>query len=342
MKNKIMVTGIGGFIGFHLSKRLISEGYEIIGIDNLNHYYDPSLKNERIKQLRVICDRKSNSFELYITNLENVDDMREIFKKHCPNIVINLAAQAGVRYSVEKPIEYINSNILGFLNILENCKEARVEHLIYASSSSVYGGNKKIPFSEKDPVNHPVSLYATTKRSNELMAHNYSHLFNLPTTGLRFFTAYGPWGRPDMAPMIFTKAIFSKKPIKIFNHGNMSRDFTFIDDIIEYIYRLIDKPPEKFKTITQENFSLEESWAPFRILNVGNGNPTSLMNFINLLESEIGIKAEKLFMDMKKEDVKKTASDITRITNLTGYTPKKLLVDGIKEFINWYKDFYLQ
>ncbi len=342
MKKKIMVTGIGGFIGFHLSKRLISEGYEITGIDNLNHYYDPNLKKERIKQLRVISNDKSNSFELYITNLENTENIKEIFKKHCPNIVINLAAQAGVRYSVKKPIEYINSNILGFLNILENCKEARVEHLIYASSSSVYGGNKKIPFSEKDPVNHPVSLYATTKRSNELMAHNYSHLFNLPTTGLRFFTVYGPWGRPDMAPMIFAKAIFSKKPIKVFNHGNMSRDFTFIDDTIEYIYRLIDKPPERNKTIIQEYFSIDESWAPFRILNVGNGNPTSLMDFVNLLESEIGIKAEKLFMEMKKEDVEKTAADITSITNLTGYTPQKLLVDGIKEFINWYKNFYFQ
>ncbi len=342
MKKKIMVTGIGGFIGFHLSKRLISEGYEITGIDNLNHYYDPNLKKERIKQLRVISNDKSNSFELYITNLENTENIKEIFKKHCPNIVINLAAQAGVRYSVKKPIEYINSNILGFLNILENCKEARVEHLIYASSSSVYGGNKKIPFSEKDPVNHPVSLYATTKRSNELMAHNYSHLFNLPTTGLRFFTVYGPWGRPDMAPMIFAKAIFSKKPIKVFNHGNMSRDFTFIDDTIEYIYRLIGKPPERNKTITQEYFSIDESWAPFRILNVGNGNPTSLMDFVNLLESEIGIKAEKLFMEMKKEDVEKTAADITSITNLTGYTPQKLLVDGIKEFINWYKNFYFQ
>ena len=342
MKKKIMVTGIGGFIGFHTCKRLISEGYEIIGIDNLNQYYDPNLKKERIKQLRVISDDTSNSFELYITNLENTENIKGIFKKHCPNIVINLAAQAGVRYSVKKPIEYINSNILGFLNILENCKEARVEHLIYASSSSVYGGNKKIPFSEKDPVNHPVSLYATTKRSNELMAHNYSHLFNLPTTGLRFFTAYGPWGRPDMAPMIFTKAIFSKKPIKIFNHGNMSRDFTFIEDIVEYIYRLIDKPPKKNKTTNEDNFSLHESWAPFRILNVGNGNPTSLMHFINLLESEIGIKAEKLFMEMQKEDVEKTAADITRIQNLTGYSPKKLLVDGIKEFINWYKNFYLQ
>ena len=342
MKKKIMVTGIGGFIGFHLSKRLISEGYEITGIDNLNHYYDPNLKKERIKQLRVISNDKSNSFELYITNLENTENIKEIFKKHCPNIVINLAAQAGVRYSVKKPIEYINSNILGFLNILENCKEAKVEHLIYASSSSVYGGNKKIPFSEKDPVDHPVSLYATTKRSNELMAHNYSHLFNLPTTGLRFFTAYGPWGRPDMAPMIFTEAIYSKKPIKIFNHGNMSRDFTFIDDIVEYIYRLIDKPPKKNKTIHEEDLYLYESWAPFRILNVGNGNPTSLMYFINLLESEIGIKAEKHFMEMQKEDVEKTAADITRINNLTGYSPKKLLVDGIKEFINWYKNFYLQ
>jgi len=340
MKAKILVTGIAGFIGFHLSKRLISRGYKIIGIDNLNDYYDPNLKKSRLKKLQEISDNKLNSFEIYITNLENIDKIEEIFRKHSPNIVINLAAQAGVRYSVTNPIEYINSNILGFLNILENCKKAKVEHLIYASSSSVYGGNKKIPFSENDPVDHPVSLYASTKRSNELMAHNYSHLFNLPTTGLRFFTVYGPWGRPDMAPMIFTKSIFSKKPIKIFNYGNMSRDFTFIDDTVEYIYLLLDKPPQQNKSINQNKYPLYESWAPFRILNVGNGNPLSLMNFINSLESEIGISAEKIFIEMKKEDVKETAADITKIFNLTGYMPKTLLVDGIKEFINWYKNYY--
>ncbi len=340
MKVKILVTGIAGFIGFHLCKKLISKGYKIIGIDNLNDYYDPNLKKSRLKNLQTISEYKLNNFELYISNLERIDKIEEIFRKHSPNIVINLAAQAGVRYSVTNPVEYINSNIFGFLNILENCKKAKVEHLIYASSSSVYGGNKKIPFSENDPVDHPVSLYASTKRSNELMAHNYSHLYNLPTTGLRFFTAYGPWGRPDMAPMIFTKSIFSKKPIKIFNYGNMSRDFTFIDDIVEYIYRLLDKPPTSRKFINQNIPPLFESWAPFRILNVGNGNPLSLMNFINLLESEIGISADKLFIEMKKEDVKETAADITKIINLTGYKPKTLLVDGIKEFINWYKDYY--
>ena len=340
MKAKILVTGIAGFIGFHLSKRLISRGYKIIGIDNLNDYYDPNLKKSRLKKLQEISENKLNSFEIYITNLENIEKIEEIFRKHSPNIVINLAAQAGVRYSVTNPIEYINSNIFGFLNILENCKKAKVEHLIYASSSSVYGGNKKIPFSENDPVDHPVSLYASTKRSNELMAHNYSHLFNLPTTGLRFFTVYGPWGRPDMAPMIFTKSIFSKKPINIFNYGNMSRDFTFVDDTVEYIYRLLDKPPQYNKSTNQNNYPLNESWAPFRVLNVGNGKPLRLMNFINLLESEIGISAEKLFIDMQKEDVKETAADITKIVNLTGYKPKTLLVDGIKEFINWYKDYY--
>jgi len=340
MKAKILVTGIAGFIGFHLSKRLISRGYKIIGIDNLNDYYDPNLKKSRIKELQKISEKKSNSFEIYISNLENIDKIKEIFRKHPPHIVINLAAQAGVRYSVTNPVEYINSNIFGFLNILENCKKAKVEHLIYASSSSVYGGNKKIPFSENDPVDHPVSLYASTKRSNELMAHNYSHLFNLPTTGLRFFTVYGPWGRPDMAPMIFTKSIFSKKPIKIFNYGNMSRDFTFIDDTVEYIYRLLDKPPQLNKSINQNKYLLDESWAPFRILNVGNGNPLSLMNFINLLESEIGISAEKSFIEMKKEDVKETAADITKIVNLTGYKPKTLLFDGIKEFVDWYKNYY--
>ncbi len=340
MKAKILVTGIAGFIGFHLCKRLISKGYKIIGIDNLNDYYDTNLKKNRIKKLHKISANKLNSFEMNISNLENIDEIEEIFRKHSPNIVINLAAQAGVRYSVKNPIAYINSNILGFLNILENCKKAKVEHLIYASSSSVYGGNKKIPFSENDPVDHPVSLYASTKRSNELMAHNYSHLFDLPTTGLRFFTVYGPWGRPDMAPMIFTKSIFSKKPINIFNYGNMSRDFTFVDDTVEYIYRLLDKPPQYNKSTNQNNYPLNESWAPFRVLNVGNGKPLRLMNFINLLESEIGISAEKLFIDMQKEDVKETAADITKIVNLTGYKPKTLLVDGIKEFINWYKNYY--
>ena len=340
MKVKILVTGIAGFIGFHLCKKLIAKGYKIIGIDNLNDYYDPNLKKSRIRKLQTISEHKLNSFEFYISNLESIDKIEEIFRKHSPNIVINLAAQAGVRYSVTNPIEYINSNIYGFLNILENCKKAKVEHLIYASSSSVYGGNKKIPFSENDPVEHPVSLYASTKRSNELMAHNYSHLFNLPTTGLRFFTVYGPWGRPDMAPMIFAKSIFSKKPIKIFNYGKMSRDFTFIDDTVEYIYRLLDKPPISSKFINQNIIPIDESWAPFRILNVGNGNPLSLMNFINLLESEIGISADKLFIEMKKEDVKETAADITKIIKLTGYKPKTLLVDGIKEFITWYKDYY--
>tara|TARA_B100000963_G_scaffold297666_1_gene269184 strand:+ start:395 stop:1420 length:1026 start_codon:yes stop_codon:yes gene_type:complete len=340
MKVKILVTGIAGFIGFHLCKKLIAMGYKIIGIDNLNDYYDTNLKKSRIRKLQTISEHKLNSFEFYISNLESIDKIEEIFRKHSPNIVINLAAQAGVRYSVTNPIEYINSNIYGFLNILENCKKAKVEHLIYASSSSVYGGNKKIPFSENDPVEHPVSLYASTKRSNELMAHNYSHLFNLPTTGLRFFTVYGPWGRPDMAPMIFAKAIFSKKPIKIFNYGKMSRDFTFIDDTVEYIYRLLDKPPISSKFINQNIIPIDESWAPFRILNVGNGNPLSLMNFINLLESEIGISADKLFIEMKKEDVKETAADITKIIKLTGYKPKTLLVDGIKEFITWYKDYY--
>ena len=340
MKVKILVTGIAGFIGFHLCKKLIAMGYKIIGIDNLNDYYDTNLKKSRIRKLQTISEHKLNSFEFYISNLESIDKIEEIFRKHSPNIVINLAAQAGVRYSVTNPIEYINSNIYGFLNILENCKKAKVEHLIYASSSSVYGGNKKIPFSENDPVEHPVSLYASTKRSNELMAHNYSHLFNLPTTGLRFFTVYGPWGRPDMAPMIFTKSIFSKKPIKIFNYGKMSRDFTFIDDTVEYIYRLLDKPPISSKFINQNISPIDESWAPFRILNVGNGNPLSLMNFINLLESEIGISADKLFIEMKKEDVKETAADITKIIKLTGYKPQTLLVDGIKEFITWYKDYY--
>ena len=337
MSQKILVTGIAGFIGFHISKKLIRNGYKVIGIDNLSDYYDVELKKNRIRQLEILSKKHSNDLVLYKSNLEDSNKIKNIFKIENPSIVINLAAQAGVRYSIINPEKYIASNIHGFLNILENCRSQKVDHLIYASSSSVYGGNFKIPFSEEDPVDHPVSVYASTKRSNELMAHNYSHLFQIPTTGLRFFTVYGPWGRPDMAPMIFANSIFKKKPLKVFNFGNMERDFTYIDDVTEFVFRLLNKIP----TANEKNdFFINNpnlSWAPFRILNVGNGNPTNLLNFINILESEIGIKAIKVFEEMQKGDVKKTFANIDLIKSLTGYKPKFSLKKGIKNFVDWFK-----
>jgi len=269
-KEEIIVTGAAGFIGYHLCKRLISLGFKIICIDNFNNYYDVELKERRIKELTKTARVTNNDFYLYRTNIENLSELNKIFSSHNAKVIFHLAAQAGVRYSLINPSSYISSNIVGFSNILELSKAYKVKNLIYASSSSVYGGNHKIPFTEKDPVNHPVSLYAATKKCNELMAHAYSHLYSLPTTGLRFFTVYGPWGRPDMAPMLFAKAIYAKKPIKVFNYGRMERDFTFIDDVIEILINLIDKPAEKNKDFDRDNPDPSSSWAPYRIFNVGN------------------------------------------------------------------------
>ena len=337
---RILITGVAGFIGFHLSKKLLTEDYLIIGIDNINDYYDVSLKINRLKELEKISLTQNQSWQFKKLDLIEKNLLKSVFEEYKPNVVINLAAQAGVRYSINNPMAYIDSNIVGFMNILELCKEYQVENLIYASSSSVYGGNKKIPFCEADAVNHPISIYAATKRCNELMAHCYSHLFNLPCTGLRFFTVYGPWGRPDMAPMIFTKAIFSGTPIEIYNHGNMLRDFTYIDDVIESIAKLINKPAKRSFDIKNQLQNPSKSWAPFEIFNIGNNKPIKLMDFIEKLENEIGIKANKEFIEIQKGDVEKTHSDSTLLSIKTGFKPNTSISTGIKKFIKWYKEFY--
>ena len=270
MSKKVLVTGAAGFIGYHFCQRLLNEGFDVIGLDNLNSYYDVKLKEKRINLLEKKAKNNNSNWTFSKADLIDKDFLKNIFISQKPTIVFNLAAQAGVRYSLNNPSAYINSNILGFHNLIELCKDYSVENFIYASSSSVYGGNKKIPFSEKDAVDHPVSLYAATKRTNELIAHSYSHLFGLPCIGLRFFTVYGPWGRPDMAPIIFAKAIVEKKPINIFNNGDMYRDFTYIDDVIETMFRLIDKPARKNSHYSDESLNPSESWAPYRIFNVGN------------------------------------------------------------------------
>ena len=335
----ILVTGAVGFIGFHVCMKLIKSGGIIIGLDNINNYYDVNLKNNRLKLLNESYS-KYGEWDFIKGDLNDLNLLKKIFDEYKPCTVIHLAAQAGVRYSIDNPESYIDSNLVGFANILECCRKFSVKNFIFASSSSVYGGNTKLPFSENDPVNHPVSLYAATKRANELMAHSYSHLFNINTTGLRFFTVYGPWGRPDMAPMIFTKSILNKKTIKIFNHGKMFRDFTYIDDVVEIIYRLVEKPAIPNKDFDRKNPKTSESWAPYRIFNIGNNKLISLIEFISILEKEIGIKSKKEFLEMQDGDVHSTLADNQLISEWTGYKPETPLNNGIKKFINWYLSFY--
>ena len=335
----IFVSGAAGFIGFHVCSRLIDEGFNVIGLDNINSYYETKLKTNRLFELEK-KGNKNNNWIFFKGDLQDNDLLNEIFENHNPNIIIHLGAQAGVRYSIENPKSYINSNLIGFANILECCRNKEIKNFIYASSSSVYGGNTKIPFSENDQVNHQVSLYAATKKSNEILAHSYSHLYNIPSTGLRFFTVYGPWGRPDMAPMIFTKSIFSKQKIKIFNNGDMKRDFTYIDDVVEIIFRLTKRPATKNQYFDKNNPDPATSWAPFRIFNIGNNNPISLMQFIKALEKEIGIEAEKEFLEMQLGDVKSTHSKNELIREWTNYEPITELEDGIKRFISWYRSYY--
>ncbi len=339
MGNKILVTGAAGFIGYHICRRLINENEYIIGFDNLNPYYDPNLKKSRINDLKNITSAIKN-WKFIEGNLEDYEHLNSIFLEHKPSIVIHLAAQAGVRYSIENPHAYIQSNLVGFANILEMCRNYKVSNFIYASSSSVYGGNKKIPFSENDPINHPISLYAATKKSNELMAHTYSHLYDIPSTGLRFFTVYGPWGRPDMAPMIFTNSIIKNKPINIFNNGDMARDFTYIDDVTEILFRLTSKPATSNKDFNFEKPSPESSWCKHKIFNVGNSKKIKLMSFIHEIERELGLKAKKVFHPMQEGDVKSTFSNSNRIENWIGFKPSTDLSDGVKKFISWYKSFY--
>ena len=341
MEEKILVTGCAGFIGFHVCKQLLNKGLFVLGVDNMNDYYDVNLKKARLKELEKFAERNINAEFLFIkADLKDKNTLKKIPKIHLPRKVIHLAAQAGVRHSIENPSAYINSNIVGFSNILEFCKNNKIDHLIYASSSSIYGGNKKIPFSEKDFVDYPVSLYAATKKSNELMAHSYSHLFKVPTTGIRLFTVYGPWGRPDMAPMIFTKSIISEKQIRIFNGGDMYRDFTYIDDVSEAILKLLNLPPKYLNDDKNLNLSELPELVPHRIINIGSSNPINLLKFIEILENEINIKAIKVFEGMQLGDVKKTYADTTFIQNLINFKPQTSLENGIKEFVKWYKNFY--
>jgi UDP-glucuronate 4-epimerase len=304
-------------------------------VDNLNTYYAPQLKDDRLALLQ-----QYNDFIFYKVDLKDKQLVDEIFSKHKPEYVINLAAQAGVRYSIENPYAYVDSNLIGFINILEACRNFPVEHLLYASSSSVYGGNKVAPFSTNHNVDHPVSLYAATKKSNELMAHTYSHLYDIPTTGLRFFTVYGPWGRPDMAYFSFTKDILEGKPIKVFNHGKMERDFTYIDDIIEGIFKLIDKPPTPNKEWDESKDDLSTSFAPYKIYNIGNNNPVQLMRFINALEHKIGIEAKKVYMDMQPGDVLRTYADVSDLERDIDFKPSTSIEDGLGKFVEWYNEYY--
>lgn len=332
---KILITGAAGFIGFHLSKKLLDNSYQIVGIDNLNDYYDPSLKQFRLEILG-----KYNNFNFHKVDLKDKAEVDNIFETYQPTHVINLAAQAGVRYSIENPYAYVDSNLTGFMNILEACRNYPVEHLLYASSSSVYGGNKVAPFSTDHNVDHPVSLYAATKKSNELMAHTYSHLYGIPSTGLRFFTVYGPYGRPDMAYFSFTKDILAGKPIRVFNHGKMERDFTYIDDIVEGIVKLIDKAPVANKEWNEIKDDLSTSFAPYKIYNIGNNNPVQLMRFINALESALGKEAEKVYMDMQPGDVLRTYADVSDLERDINFKPSTSIEDGLKKFVQWYEDYY--
>ncbi len=332
---KILVTGAAGFIGSALCIRLLQRGDDVIGVDNLNDYYDVQLKQARLNRL---FDYTNFTFKKL--DIANQAEVQQLFQEQGVNKVMHLAAQAGVRYSITHPDTYINSNIVGFMNILEGCRHHKVEHLAYASSSSIYGANTRMPFSIHDNVDHPVSLYAATKKANELMAHTYSHLYQLPTTGLRFFTVYGPWGRPDMSAFMFTKNIIEGKPINVFNYGNHRRDFTYIDDIIEGVIRVVDKPAQANEAWSGETPDPGTSMAPYRIYNIGNNTPVSLLTFIETLERCIGKEAIKHFLPMQPGDVPDTYADVTDLQKEFNYKPATQLSDGLGYFVEWYKDFY--
>ena len=335
-----LVTGAAGFIGYHLCNRLLSLGIKTIGFDNLNDYYDVNLKKSRLAFLQRYAESIKGKWNFTKCDLKNKKLLDETFRNNSPLVVIHLAAQAGVRYSLKNPDAYVESNLIGFNNIIECCRKFSLNHFIFASSSSVYGGNKKVPFNENDNIDHPVSLYAATKKSNELVAHSYSHLFKIPSTGLRFFTVYGPWGRPDMSPMIFTESIISRKPIKIFNFGKMWRDFTYIDDVIESITRLIHKPPLEKMEYDFISPKASQSWAPYQVFNIGNNSVIPLMEFINTLEEILGIEAIKEFLPMQEGDVVKTYADTSLIEEYTSYKPKICIKQGLKLFIDWYREYH--
>ena len=338
MARTVLVTGAAGFIGAALCQRLLQQGDRVVGLDNINDYYDPSLKQARLRHLEMVAPAIAWRFERLA--LEDGNALTELFAEEKPAVVINLAAQAGVRYSLENPAAYIQSNLVGFGHLLECCRHHDVKNLVYASSSSVYGGNRNLPFHEKQPVNHPVSLYAASKKANELMAHTYSHLYGLPATGLRFFTVYGPWGRPDMAPMLFARAILAGEPIKVFNYGRMQRDFTYIDDIVEGVLRCCDKPA----TINVDFDFLQPdpatAAAPHRVFNIGNSQPIELLRFIELMEQALGREATKDFQPMQPGDVVATAADTQALESWVGFKPSTSIEVGVERFAAWYREFY--
>ncbi|HEY1136728.1 MAG TPA: NAD-dependent epimerase [Xanthomonadaceae bacterium] len=332
---RVLVTGAAGFIGSKLTERLIARGDQVLGYDNLNDYYDPTLKDARLARLMPLP-----GFTFVKSSLEDRATLEAAFDDFKPDRVVNLAAQAGVRYSLENPHAYIDSNIVGFLNILEACRHRGIEHLVYASSSSVYGANRKLPFAVEDSVDHPVSLYAASKKANELMAHTYSHLFGLPTTGLRFFTVYGPWGRPDMALFLFTKKILAGEPIDVFNHGRHTRDFTYIDDIVEGVMRTLDRVPGPDPTHDPLDPTPAASSAPYRVYNIGNNSPVQLLRYIEVLEDCLGRKATMNLLPLQPGDVPDTAADVSALARDTGYSPDTAIEVGVKNFVAWYRDFY--
>lgn len=331
---EVLVTGCAGFIGSHVTKRLLEDGHHVVGIDNLNNYYDVQLKHDRLAWIQ------HPNFSFYKLDITDRQQLITLFAEHSFDRVIHLAAQAGVRYSIDFPETYVETNVGGFFQLLECCRQFKTPHLLYASSSSVYGGNQKSPFSVDDPVEHPMSLYAATKKSNELFAHSYSNLYQLPTTGLRFFTVYGPWGRPDMALFKFTKNILNNQEIDVYNNGHMLRDFTYVSDIVESVVQLMDQIPTANAGWSEEKDSLAESFAPYRVLNIGHSEPVKLMDFIETLEQELAIEAKKNFMPLQKGDVPDTFADVSALRQLIGYQPETTIVEGIRNFVAWYKQYY--
>ena len=350
MPSKILITGTAGFIGFHLVQKLVQQDYDIVGLDNINDYYDVNLKYGRLQETGIPRDKIENGklvdsekydrYRFVKMDLEDKDGIASLFRKEKFDYVVHLAAQAGVRYSLVNPHAYINSNITGFLNILEGCRHFPVQHLIYASSSSVYGANTKMPFSTKHNVDHPVSLYAATKKANELMAHTYSSLYEIPATGLRFFTVYGPWGRPDMALFLFIKAISGGRPIDVYNNGNMQRDFTYIDDIISGVERLIPKPPQPDPAWSSDDPDPETSYAPYKIYNIGNNSPVKLMTFIQTIENALGKKAELNLLPMQPGDVPATYAEVNGLMDAVDFKPDTPIEEGVAKFVEWYKSHY--
>ncbi len=331
----VLITGAAGFIGSALALRLLARGDAVLGIDNLNDYYDVGLKQARLEQLR-----QHAAFRFEKIDIADRSAMTALFEKQVFDVVVNLAAQAGVRYSIENPHAYIDSNLVGYTNVLEGARHGKVKHFVFASSSSVYGANTRLPFAENDNVDHPVSLYAATKKANELMAHSYAHLYGLPCTGLRFFTVYGPWGRPDMALFLFTKAILEGKPLKVFNHGNMVRDFTYIDDIVEGVVRVIDQPATPNPGWKSDDPDPATSYAPYRVFNIGNNQPIELLHYIRAAEKALGKKAILEMLPMQAGDVTATSADVTRLETAVGFRPQTSVEHGVKQFVQWYQDYY--